>query len=96
MARLKADSTKWLLEPSNPGVRFFTLRDLLGYSEQEPSVKQARLAIPQDRTVTRIFAQQKPEGNWEAADQPYLPKYKRTTMQSVEDPIISSEKKMLA
>jgi hypothetical protein len=81
IARLKADPSEWLLEPSNPSVRFFTLRDLLGYSEQESSVKQARLAIPQDKTVTRIFAQQKPEGNWEAADQPYLPKYKSSYWQ---------------
>ena len=81
MARLKADPSEWLLEPGNPGVRFFTLRDLRGYSEQESLVKQARLAIPLDKTVTRIFAQQKPEGNWEAADQPYLPKYKSTYWQ---------------
>jgi hypothetical protein len=78
---LKVDPTGWLLEPSNAAVRFLTLRRVLGYSEQDGSVKEAKLAIAEDKTIARIFARQKPEGYWEAAEQPYLPKYKSTYWQ---------------
>jgi hypothetical protein len=81
MTKLKADPTEWLLEPSTPAVRFFTLRDILGYSEQDTSVKEAKLTIPKDKIVKRIFARQKSEGYWEALDRPYLPKYKSTYWQ---------------
>jgi len=81
MTKLKADPTEWLLQPSNPAVRFFTLRDVLGYSEQDTSVKEAKLAIAEDKVVTRIFARQESEGYWEAPDKPYLPKYKSTYWQ---------------
>jgi len=79
--KLKVDPTEWLAEPSNPGVRFFTLRDLLACEEHDPIVKQARAAIAEDQTVACIFARQKPEGYWEASDQPYQPKYKSTYWQ---------------
>jgi hypothetical protein len=33
---------KWLLEEDNAAVRYFTLRDLLGRTESDPAVVEAR------------------------------------------------------
>ena len=33
---LKADPTKWLMEPNNPSVRYFALTELLEKPETEP------------------------------------------------------------
>jgi hypothetical protein len=69
---------EWLLEPENPSVRFFTLRDLLVRPEDDPQVQAAREAITQSRTVQRVFSKQLPGGHWGDPATPYLPKYKAT------------------
>ena len=48
---LKYNSFEWLLESSNPSVRFFTLKDLLDYVDGSPKVLKARNAIIVDRRV---------------------------------------------
>jgi hypothetical protein len=73
---LKADPTDWLLEPENPSVRYWTLRDLLDRPEGDPEVQAARAAIPRSRVVERIFACQDPGGFWGDPASPYQPKYK--------------------
>jgi len=78
---LKADPTDWLLEHRNPCVRYFTLRDILDYSQNSPEVEKAKENINSYDKVVRIFSQQKPEGYWESAEQPYHPKYKSTYWQ---------------
>jgi hypothetical protein len=70
--------TAWLLEPDNPSVRFFTLRDLLGQPEDDPHVQAARAAMAQSRVVQRILSRQQPGGHWGDPPTPYLPKYKAT------------------
>jgi hypothetical protein len=78
---LKADPIDWLLEPENPSVRYFALRDLLGYPEDAPEVLEAREAIRRWEKVSRIFSKQRAEGYWESAERPYHPKYKGTYWQ---------------
>ena len=72
---------EWLLEKENPSVRYFTLREILDRAENDPEVEAARRAIPKSPVATKIFAKQSPEGNWEDADSPYLPKYKASYWQ---------------
>ncbi len=78
---LKNSPLNWLLEESNPSVRYFTLRDLLDKSENDPQVVAAKRAIADSRSVMKILAKQNPEGYWEERDIPYLPKYKSSYWQ---------------
>lgn len=68
----------WLLEPDNPSVRYFTLKELLGRGESEPDVQEARSSIRDSRPGQKIFSRQNPDGSWESSLNPYLPKYKST------------------
>ncbi|GAB4408099.1 MAG: hypothetical protein Kow00123_21110 [Anaerolineales bacterium] len=68
----------WLLEPTNPSVRYLALRHLLGRGEDDTDVREARAAIPRSSIARRIFAKQAPEGHWGDPATPYLPKYKAT------------------
>lgn len=73
---LKADATEWLLEDENPVVRYWTLRDLVGASEEE--VEAARQQALQSEVVKEVFRQQKPEGYWESPDNMHAPHYTST------------------
>jgi hypothetical protein len=73
---LKESPVDWLLERSNPSVRYFTLRDILGRPEDHMEVIDAKKAIPDSPTVQRILRKQNPDGYWERSESPYLPKYK--------------------
>ncbi|MHB8105697.1 MAG: nitrogen fixation protein NifH, partial [Dehalococcoidales bacterium] len=61
---LKADPTAWLLEESNPSVRYFTLRDILGAAEEDADVKAARKAVMSSGIVPRILEKQNRDGSW--------------------------------
>lgn len=61
----------WLLEPSNPSVRYFALVDLLGRSPDAPEVVAARKAIAESEPVKRILGRQEPEGWWESEARAY-------------------------
>lgn len=78
---LEADPVDWLLERENPSVRYFTLRDILDYSDKDREVVEAKAAIRHDEKVSRIFRRQKPDGYWESAEQPYQPKYRSSYWQ---------------
>ena len=80
---LKVDPTNWLLEPENPSVRYFTLRDLLHYPSDDQQLLEARGAIRSSSKVAKIFSNQQPGGFWESASQPYVPKYKATYWQLI-------------
>ena len=54
----------WLLEPSDPGVRSFTLRDLLGAPADDPEVRAARRATVRLPPVRPILEAMKDEGCW--------------------------------
>ena len=79
--KLTVDRTDWLLEYSNPSVRYWALKGLLDLGEDHPSVVAARDMIMESPIVTAILGAMNPEGYWENADDMYLPKYTATTHQ---------------
>lgn len=78
---LKESPINWLLEKTEPSVRYFTLRDVLGKNEDDPELATAKHAIPESRVVKRILLKQHPDGYWEEPTNPYHPKYKSTYWQ---------------
>jgi hypothetical protein len=78
---LKADPTEWLLEPSNPSVRYWTLINILDKEPDDADVLKAQESIATSEPVKTILAAQEPDGYWCNADDMYLPKYKATTHQ---------------
>jgi len=62
----------WLLEPENPSVRYWTLRDILKRPEDDPDVRSARDTIARQPLVQELFARQHPAGHWGTdATKPY-------------------------
>jgi len=82
-AKLKGDTLSWLLEPDevNPGVRYFTLRDLLDRPETDPQVIQARGAVMATGPVPVILKAQASEGYWVKPGGGYTPSYRSTVWQ---------------
>ena len=56
----------WLLEPDleNPSVRYLTLRDLLGATDQDIDLQRARKALMANGPVPVILAAQNADGSW--------------------------------
>jgi hypothetical protein len=79
--KLKEDRTEWLLEPGDPSVRYWALKDLLDLEEDHADVVAARDAIMETPTVTAILGAMNPEGYWENPEDMYLPKYTASTHQ---------------
>ena len=63
---LKGDPVLWLLESdrSQPAIRYYTLRDILGRDENDGEVKAAKAGIMASGPVPVILAAQQPEGYW--------------------------------
>jgi hypothetical protein len=80
---LKADPIDWLLEKSNPSVRYFTLIELLDRTQDDSEVKDARDDIMSIGTVPKILAVQKEGGYWEKPRMFYTFKYKGTVWQLI-------------
>lgn len=71
----------WLLEKSNPSVRYFTLQHLLDRPEDDREVQSARRAIMRSDPVKKILAAQNSEGYWVKPGSGYSPKYQSTVWQ---------------
>ena len=73
----------WLLEPdpTNPGVRYFALRDLLDQPVDAPDVVAAQAAVMASGPVPAILAAQDPAGFWVEPGPGYYPKYTGTVWQ---------------
>jgi hypothetical protein len=69
----------WLLEGSNPSVRFWALQDIEGRRRDDPEVLEAQECVMVSSPVEAILAGQQPEGWWEGERDMYLPKYTATT-----------------
>jgi hypothetical protein len=54
----------WLLEPSNPSIRYLTLTQVQGRQATETAVRAARSAIGRDPWVREILAHRDPAGWW--------------------------------
>ena len=71
-------ATDWLLEPSQPAVRYLAMRDLLD-GTGTGDLEEARQAISARGWVAELLSKQKPGGNWlDREDGLYLPKYLST------------------
>lgn len=68
----------WLLEEEQPSVRYLALRDLLGRSESDPEVREAKRRIAETGWVSEILSERHPEGWWEDGRSLYVPKYRAT------------------
>jgi len=68
---LNADPTDWLLEPSHPSVRYFTLRWILDRPENDPEVVLAVQAIAQSAPIQKLISRQHPEGYWGTDARPH-------------------------
>lgn len=68
---------EWLLEPgaAHAGVRFFTLRDILGLPENDGQLTSARQELMASGPVAAILARQQLDGSWEENRQPPYNKY---------------------
>ena len=80
---LKNDPTDWLLESTNPSVRYFALTALLEKPETDPGVVAAKNEIMQTGKVPKILDKQNTQGYWEAPDKFYTAKYKSTVWQLI-------------
>lgn len=80
-AKLDGDPLPWLLEPANPSVRYFALRDLLDRDETDAELQAARAAIMDSEPVSAILAARHPDGYWVKPGHGYSPKYTSTVWQ---------------
>jgi hypothetical protein len=69
----------WLLEPSNPSVRFWALQDLEGKSPRDSEVVAAQEAVMKSPPVKAILGKQEAGGWWVGEKDMYNPKYTATT-----------------
>ncbi|WP_455391861.1 hypothetical protein [[Eubacterium] cellulosolvens] len=88
------DISAWLLDESNPSVRYFTLVNLLDKSENTNEVRAAKKLIMEMDPVKKILSQQNPDGSFltekmkkmSTAIDPkngYQPKYRGTIWQAI-------------
>ena len=68
----------WLLEPSQPAVRYRTLTELLGRAEDDPEAEEARRQIPFVGFGAEVLAGRDPQGWWVDGANLYAPKYLAT------------------
>lgn len=68
----------WLLKNENPGVRYWTLKDILGRSESDTEVVAALNGIAPWGPVSEYLREQHPEGYWGHAEDVYWPKWRAT------------------
>ncbi len=70
-AVLNRDSTEWLLEESNPSVRYLSLLWLQDRGADDPEVVSAQQAVAQSEPVHRMLDSQRPRGYWGRDKRPY-------------------------
>ncbi|MBU1176487.1 MAG: nitrogen fixation protein NifH [Alphaproteobacteria bacterium] len=81
--RIAPETLEWLLDPSDPSVRYFTLRDLLQRRDDDAELRAARAGIMAGATVSAILAGQHEDGYWVAPNQFYTAKYRGTVWQLI-------------
>ena len=68
---LNDDPTGWLLEESDPSVRYFTLRWLMDKPEEDSEVLAASRSIAGCAPVKKILKKQRPAGYWGSDPNPH-------------------------
>jgi hypothetical protein len=66
-----ADPIRWLLEPEDPSIRYWTLVDLLGRPSADAEVREARAAIAGQPLAMELFELQHPDGHWGDETKPH-------------------------
>lgn len=75
---LRDEVLDWLLEPSDPGVRYLALRDLLHYAPDDPQLTAARTEAHTHGPIATVLAAMDDEGYWVQPGPGYGPKYRST------------------
>ena len=78
---LYSDVIPWLMEPSAPSVRYWTLTKLLNRADEDAEVAEARRAIMKQGPVTEILSHYAGDGRWEGERSYYTYKYTSTHWQ---------------
>jgi hypothetical protein len=78
---LYSDIIPWLMERSDPSVRYWTLAKLLDRQKDEDEVVEARQAIMTHGPAVEILSHYAGDGRWEGERGYYTPKYKSTHWQ---------------
>ncbi len=68
----------WLLKNENPGVRYWTLKDILERSETDTEVMSALNGIASWGPVAEYLKEQHPAGYWGDGEDVYWPKWRAT------------------
>ncbi len=68
----------WLMRQDNPSIRYWTMKDLLGYPEDDPEVSKARSEIANSPLVSLVLSEQRPGGYWAEPEDSYWPKWQAT------------------
>lgn len=72
---------EWLLEPSEPAMRYLASRDLLGRRPTERSLARLRSEIPKRGWAAKILAKQRERTWWATKTTCYHPKFRSTIWQ---------------
>lgn len=68
----------WLLQSPTASIRYWTVRQLLGYPDENEQVQAEYRAIQNSHPVTSIMAKQIAPGRWQHLEHYYSPKYRST------------------
>src|SRR5689334_22074766 len=76
--QLRHDPLPWLLDSTDPGVRYLAVRDLLALSPEDKKLKAARRSAHKDGPIAEVLSNMEKEGYWIKAGPGYNPKYRST------------------
>lgn len=76
--RINHETLQWLLEPTEPGLRYLALRDLFGFSAGDPDINTAIKTAHTQGPITEVLNQMNEAGFWVQPGPGYYPKYKGT------------------
>ncbi len=68
----------WLLESSEPGLRYLALRDLLDRPADDAELLEAQRKAPTEGPIAKILGRMNPGGYWAKEGAGYSPKYRST------------------
>jgi hypothetical protein len=68
---LNKDPTDWLLEDTNPSVRYFTLKWIFDLKDDDSKLTAASQAVSQSTPVKKLLSRQRPEGYWGSDTRPH-------------------------
>jgi hypothetical protein len=70
--------TEWLLEDSQPSIKYLTLTQLFGKKENDPDARRTKQSIAQKGWAADILSRQEKGGYWASTSKLYTPKYLST------------------